>query len=395
METEILVHVSAPSGNDARYHTQVAAILRFQSASRQLVTNGNPSDRPENDHQMQLAPVASVHPRELPNSREAAFSTLSSPDPDHPDPRPGRFPNTAPDSLGSLISVIPDSQPEELPGLTSALPPPPYPAPEYFSPLNQDSPGRKCHRVEQSCSPNDANGAAQTTSSLSTKEQPAIKPIARSEVNSRGQSLPNRQTVSASKQTPAPATSISLNSLPLELHPPPPPISTAQFTTHITPTLSMLADRLKPPRTYKPIHQARVLDNLERGHWVLQINILNENEEHHTQKQKQSRNRNDWPAEMFHRFWTFLADFIADGRAGWGVWCILEYTPSPHSPDSVPCSQVRGDLPHSTPVILKMYAWGEVAMHVYLLLFLASERRVRGMGALWRDAREDAVIVMP
>jgi hypothetical protein len=42
-----------------------------------------------------------------------------------------------------------------------------------------------------------------------------------------------------------------------------------------------------------------------------------------------------------------------------------------------------------------MYAWGEVAIHIYLLLFLASERRVRGMGAEWRDSGEEVVVKMP
>jgi hypothetical protein len=60
------------------------------------------------------------------------------------------------------------------------------------------------------------------------------------------------------------------------------------------------------------------------------------------------------------------------------VWCILER-----------------DVLLSDRVTLKVYAWGEVAMHVYLLLFLASERRIRGMGAQWRDYREEVVVQMP
>jgi hypothetical protein len=44
---------------------------------------------------------------------------------------------------------------------------------------------------------------------------------------------------------------------------------------------------------------------------------------------------------------------------------------------------------------MKVYAWGEIASHIYLLLFLASERRIRGMQAEWRDGAEDVVIQMP
>lgn len=53
------------------------------------------------------------------------------------------------------------------------------------------------------------------------------------------------------------------------------------------------------------------------------------------------------------------------------------------------------DTPSLKPLTLKIYAWGEIAVHVYLLLFLASERRIRKMGAQWRDSREEVIIQMP
>ena len=43
---------------------------------------------------------------------------------------------------------------------------------------------------------------------------------------------------------------------------------------------------------------------------------------------------------------------------------------------------------------LKVYTWGEIASHIYLLLFLASERKIRKMGAQWRDCGEEAVVQM-
>jgi hypothetical protein len=170
----------------------------------------------------------------------------------------------------------------------------------------------------------------------------------------------------------------------------------------------MLAERLNPARTYKPSTQTRPLDPLERGYWLVHLAIENQNQHHDPDPadplqnpnldpelgttnpiQKPTENSNPklkenartWPYPLFHAFWSFLSDFVGrDGRAGWGVWCILEAAPS--------------TLSH-THVSLKIYAWGEVAMHVYLLLYLASERRVRGMGVQWRDAREEVVIQMP
>ncbi|KAJ5278401.1 hypothetical protein N7524_004554 [Penicillium chrysogenum] len=176
----------------------------------------------------------------------------------------------------------------------------------------------------------------------------------------------------------------------------------------------MLAERLNPARTYKPSSETRPLDPLERGYWLVHLAIENQiqnqdrdpadllqnpnpnpnpdpDPEHGTTNpsQKPTENPNPkskentrtWPYPLFHAFWSFLSDFVGrDGRAGWGVWCILEAAPS--------------TLSHSH-VSLKVYTWGEVAMHVYLLLYLASERRVRGMGVQWRDAREEVVIQMP
>ncbi|CAI7594159.1 unnamed protein product [Penicillium bialowiezense] len=166
----------------------------------------------------------------------------------------------------------------------------------------------------------------------------------------------------------------ALHSRPMEIHPPKPPVSSEPFTTHITPTLSMLTERLKPARTYNPEWQTRSLDPLERGFWFLHLDC-----------ERDGLGEADlalpvWTSSVFATFWSFLSDFIGrDGRAGWGVWCILEQD---------------GDL-RSGLVTLKIYGWGEIAMHTYLLLFLASERRIRGMGAQWRDSQEEVIVQMP
>lgn len=44
--------------------------------------------------------------------------------------------------------------------------------------------------------------------------------------------------------------------------------------------------------------------------------------------------------------------------------------------------------------VAKIYCWGEVVGEVWLLLFLASDRRVIGAGAKWVDAGGEAVVVM-
>lgn len=180
--------------------------------------------------------------------------------------------------------------------------------------------------------------------------------------------------------------------IPQEIHPPPPPISTVPFSTHITPTLDMLTRRLNPARTYNPLLQTRALDQLERGYWSVRFTLRDPQDQPAPGSAVDvvcppATSPQSWDIPSFRRFWSFLVDFVGkDARAGWGVWCVLEQD---HLiAESAPA-------PGSMSVVLKVYAWGEVAMHIYLLLFLASERRIRGMGAKWQDFREETVIQMP
>lgn len=187
----------------------------------------------------------------------------------------------------------------------------------------------------------------------------------------------------------------------------------------------MLTTRLKSPRTYTPIQQTRALTNLERGHWTVPIDLIitttttttPSSPSPNPESKPQDLPPNTWPLPLFTRFWTFLSDFISEGRAGWGVWCSLEadttttnnnnnnnnedHTPHTH-PNPHPQKPPEGEeekeesklSPHIQPTTLKVYAWGEVAEHIYLLLFLASERRIRRMGARWRDSQDEVVIAM-
>ncbi|KAL4892586.1 hypothetical protein BDV59DRAFT_43835 [Aspergillus ambiguus] len=177
--------------------------------------------------------------------------------------------------------------------------------------------------------------------------------------------------------------------LPLQIHSPMPPISSAAFTTHITPTLSMLATRLQSARsTYAPQRQFRALDPLERGYWRVSLTLV--------ERVEPAPSPNTWDAAFFSRFWAFLAEFVSEQRAGWGAWCLLQDGDGDRNRDHDHDLELESaSAPFPRNVVLKVYAWGEVAMHIYLLLFLASERRIRKMGAQWRDGRDEVVVQMP
>jgi hypothetical protein len=43
---------------------------------------------------------------------------------------------------------------------------------------------------------------------------------------------------------------------------------------------------------------------------------------------------------------------------------------------------------------VRVYCWGEVARHVYLMLYVASKSKVRKLGLKWIDADGEVVVQM-
>ncbi|KAL1997960.1 hypothetical protein VTN02DRAFT_347 [Thermoascus thermophilus] len=501
--SEILVHISAPSGarDDARYRAQVEAILGFEAVSRQNVFSSqdvidvesasgeaastasarvaadetgrlNSGDElssvmtprwsppPESVQSAQISPDVShlidqnevsrsaaragavtpdrersaghgePHPREVspqpgPDARARSALSDSELGPKDPAPSVSTHRRSQSDSLATPLSVIPDSQPEAPVPKADSLqylekePSEDVQVVRSFYPEAAPSPTKR-RRLNPSSAP---TGTAEANECVpSSVLDPEERPAGEEEVDTREERSstrvlkPTGSTASSSTRPsePAQSRSISLSSLPLEIHPPPPPVSTDKFNSHVTPTLHMLAERLKLSRTYRPVRQTRDLHPLERGFWLLLINVLmletdrDEDAECGRGKRQTQRGtpasrgqqnepgaRNNWTLPFFTRFWSFLSDFIAkEGRAGWGVWCILEEAESSRT-DTAPADHCHGSGTNMKPLTLKVYAWGEIAAHVYLLLFLASERRIRGMQAQWKDGAEETVIEMP
>ncbi|KAL4758501.1 uncharacterized protein BDW70DRAFT_96275 [Aspergillus foveolatus] len=407
--SEILVHISAPSSavDDARYRAQVEAILNFQSHSRETITLTSPT--PE------AADPRTIHDPSLLDQAAQQNGSL--------DDRT---------SLETAVSVIPDSQPElqqsgtpcesltllpvaETTRLSSCIPskrprvdsPPPVEnSPHENVQGLRDIPAGDRNTNLENARPTSTTNTLTTPGKGQEKQDdenrirpPSAEPVAGLEPGpepgpeAEASSPPNGRRKGYSP---------ILSSLPLEIRPPPPPISSSPFTTHITPTLEMLSSRLKSPRTYNPVFQTRDLNILERGYWYLRLTIVpGAVSEFENQSQTAARTSNKvlcWDKPLFTRFWTFLSDFISkEGRAGWGVWCILEERERERERDHDANGE---DTTSAEPTVaqsvsLKVYAWGEIATHIYLLLFLASERRVRKLGAQWRDGRDEVVIQMP
>ncbi len=104
--------------------------------------------------------------------------------------------------------------------------------------------------------------------------------------------------------------------------------------------------------------------------------------------------------------WKFLTDFVGEGRAGWGVWC--EWRTQGYLPASSPSPSHWSTCDNEESIgngtgkgsrneeeqrdVLKVYCWGEVVGHIYMVLFIASERMVKGTGARWVDGGGQVVV---
>jgi hypothetical protein len=152
---------------------------------------------------------------------------------------------------------------------------------------------------------------------------------------------------------------------PDEIHPSPPRTSSrgSKLPPLITPALQLLATQLELPLRYRPYSQTRPLRILERGFWAVETAT--------------------WPSTLKEQAWAALGAYLVQGKAGWGVWAVK-------SGEGKALVGEGGE--HAG---LRVYCWGGVAGHVYLLLYLVSQRRVKGTGARWLDGGGEVVVCMP
>jgi hypothetical protein len=120
----------------------------------------------------------------------------------------------------------------------------------------------------------------------------------------------------------------------------------------VTKSLSKLIAVERIRECYQPCKMARELRGLERGYWLFHTSEI------------------DQP--LRHRMWNYLNKFITGGDAGWGV------------------SAERAE----DWATIRVNCWGQVVEHIYLLVFIASDNRIRGKEAYWIDGGAEVVVSM-
>lgn len=163
------------------------------------------------------------------------------------------------------------------------------------------------------------------------------------------------QTAQVRSATPTEAATsgYSQDVLPTEIRPPMPDVSVQSFKTHVTTALDHLANSEALASAYKRVTATRHLRTSERGYWSFDVT--------------------PWTVELRRDFFDFLAKSIGEGKAGWGVWCS------------------RGDQ-DGAPYVVKVFCWGEIVRHVYLLIYIASKSKVRKLDLRWIDAEGKVVV---
>lgn len=162
-----------------------------------------------------------------------------------------------------------------------------------------------------------------------------------------------------------------LSGLPTVIRPSGPAAALSTFTTHITDALRHLAESSPISQSYNPVFVTREIDIWERGHWLVPCS--------------------DWSYDVKMSFWRTLETVIGHGSAGWGVWCHRGWEENlENRGQSLPGLAL--DPSGFGPV--KVYCWGEVVKHVYLLLYVASDSKVRRQGLQWVDADGTVVVQM-
>ncbi|EUC50967.1 hypothetical protein COCMIDRAFT_80504 [Bipolaris oryzae ATCC 44560] len=153
------------------------------------------------------------------------------------------------------------------------------------------------------------------------------------------------------------APPIDFSKLEIDVYPPEPKISTERpgtLPSQITPQLAAL--KQQNPKRFKPIRIVKKPKPDDRGYWSVSCS--------------------HWSAQLQQAFWNDLCEQVTSGKLGWGVMLYREGR----------TSRSLGQV--------KLYCWGEIVEHTWLVLWLCSKGKVSSSGLEWIDADGNPAFLM-
>ncbi|KAI0602635.1 hypothetical protein F4775DRAFT_588200 [Biscogniauxia sp. FL1348] len=120
----------------------------------------------------------------------------------------------------------------------------------------------------------------------------------------------------------------------------------------VTPQLARLAERLDISKRFWVETRTRNITPFERGFWLVDCS--------------------GWSDRLRLEGWSFLTNYVGVGAAGWGVHTLRD----------------------EAFQWIRVYCWGEVTPHIYLLLYLVSQRDILFTGCSWFDGSGEEVLIM-
>lgn len=149
---------------------------------------------------------------------------------------------------------------------------------------------------------------------------------------------------------------IDFTEYPEMVESPPPKIgveSPETWPRQVTPYLEALKEQY--PDKFKPIRKSRNPVDNEKGHWLIDFST--------------------WPAQAQKDIWNGVCEPLKEGRLSWGAFLYREKGSS------------------KTLGRVQLFNWGELAEHMWLLLWVCSKGKIAGAGLKWMVGR-DVILVM-
>ena len=201
---------------------------------------------------------------------------------------------------------------------------------------------------------------------------------------------------------------------------PQPSVSEERFATHVTTPLRDFAEQLPFTRFFRPIEVTRDIGVLERGYWLLEINIVAEETAEAARSAEKDKKQGEtmqerfqgataaerlrkyddakrdgtlyqsgqsaeskaqglWTEDELIQFWKSFSSFIENGKAGWGTRLVGEEVSS---------------KPGEVKVRIRVFTWGEVLGHVYLAIWVLSDKLTARIPMHWVASDGSHVIRM-